>query len=115
MERPAILALIERWLQAAIAQPELFEQLVVGDSTAFRLRAAALCSAFSELQATLDELLVEGDKIAWRWSVTGRHVAEFAGFAATQRRVTLRGVNFQRLERGRVAEHFTLVDLQGLR
>jgi predicted ester cyclase len=115
MERPAILALTERWLHAVIAQPELFEQLVIGDATPFRLRAAELRAAFSQLQPTLEELLVEGDRVAWRWSVSGTHVADFAGIAATQRRVTLRGVNFQRLEHGRVAEHWTLVDLQSLR
>ena len=115
MERPAILALIERWLHAAVAQPELFEQLVLGDATPFEQRAAALRSAFTDRRASVDELVVEGDRIAWRWSVSGTHVADFAGRAATGRRVTLRGVNFQRLAGERVAEHWTLVDLDGLR
>lgn len=115
MERAAILALIERWLDAATTQPELFDELVLGDATPFRLRASALRAAFSDVRASLDELLVDGDRVAWRWSVTATHVAEFAGVAGTQRRVTLRGVNFQRLQHGRVAEHWTLVDLQSLR
>jgi predicted ester cyclase len=33
--------------------------------------------------------------------------------APTGRRVTLRGVNFQRLEREKVVEHWTLLDVFG--
>jgi len=40
-------------------------------------------------------------------------VGAFAGVAATGRRVTLRGVNFQRIADGKVTEHWTMVDVAG--
>jgi predicted ester cyclase len=59
------------------------------------------------------DLLIDGDRIAWRWALTGTHVGPFAGIGPTGRPVTLYGVNFQRLKDDRVIEHWTLVDIFG--
>ena len=129
MERHAIQLLVERWLTEAIRDGNVavFDQLLtenVCDNSgatktngreSFKGRAAAVHAAFSSIEVALDELVVEGDRVAWRWSLSGTHIGAFAGIAATGRRVTLRGVNFQRLESGRVAEHWTLADSSGLR
>jgi steroid delta-isomerase-like uncharacterized protein len=128
MERTAIEQLIWRWLHEAISAGNVavFDQLLAEDvrdnsgggvsqgRESFRRRASAVHAAFSDIEVALDELVVERNSIAWRWSVTGTHTAAFAGFAATGRRVTLRGVNFQRIEAGRVAEHWTLADMFSL-
>ncbi len=128
MERRAIEALLQRWLNAGIraGNVEVFDELLlesVRDRSAgqvtygsepFKRRARAVYEAFSNIEARVDELLIDGDQIAWRWSVTGTHTGAFAGFAATGRRVTLQGVNLQRLEGARVAEHWTLADTFGL-
>jgi predicted ester cyclase len=132
MERPAIERLIARWLDEAIraGNVAVFDELLlenVCDHTSgrkafgrepFKSRARAVHAALSSIEVAVDELVVDGARIAWRWSVSGTHTGAFAGVAgagvATGRRVTLRGVNFQRLEAGRVAEHWTLADLAGL-
>ncbi len=64
------------------------------------------------IQMAIDDLIVDGEALAWRWSLTGTHVGPFAGMAPTGRQDQLRGVNFQRL-RGREghAEHWTLADV----
>jgi hypothetical protein len=110
MERREMEALALRWLHEAIGQnrPETFDELLLTDAEPIKRRAAALHAALTDLQTSLDELLVEGDKLAWRWTVTGTHVGN-------GQPVTLRGVNFQRIEAGRVAEHWTLADLSALR
>jgi len=79
----------------------------------FKARAGAVRGAFASIQIVVEDLIVEGDAIAWRWALTGTHVGLFAGLAPTGRRATLRGVNFQRLKGNRVAEHWTLVDVFG--
>ncbi|HYQ15539.1 MAG TPA: ester cyclase [Polyangiaceae bacterium] len=109
MDRPAIERLVARWLNDAIVQRNLdvFDELVLGDSEPYKQRAGAVLAALADLEATLDELIVERDHIAWRWSVSG--------VAASGRRATIRGVNFQRLEHGRIAEHWTMVDTLDLR
>jgi steroid delta-isomerase-like uncharacterized protein len=128
MERPAIDVLLRRWLNEGIQagnvgvfdellQPDVCDtstgQVSYGTET-FKRRASAVHQAFSNIEAQVEQLLVDGERIAWRWSVTGTHTGSFAGFAASGRRVTLRGVNFQRLEAGRVAEHWTLADSSDL-
>jgi predicted ester cyclase len=128
MERRTIEDLVARWLDGAIRDGNIaiFDDLLIEDvrdlsgpmptcgREPFRRRASAVHAAFSDIQTTLDGLVVELPCIAWRWSVVGTHRASFAGVAATGRRVTLRGVNFQRLEAGRIVEHWTLADLHGL-
>jgi steroid delta-isomerase-like uncharacterized protein len=113
-----------RWLSAVTSgNHEAFRDLVSdgvrdlnsgsnSDAAAFEARAQAVRAAFSDLQSQLDELLIEGDRIAWRWQLSGVQRGAFLGHAPSGQRITLRGVNFQRLQNGRVTEHYTLVDVQ---
>lgn len=128
MHRRDIERLVERWTNEAMAQGRLeaFDELLVPDVLdrsappgsrgldSFKARAAAVRTAFSEIEMHVEDLLVDGEAIAWRWALTGTHVGSFAGVAPTGRRVTLRGVNFQRLRGERVAEHWTLADVFGV-
>jgi len=128
VERRDIEKLVERWANEAITQGRLeaFDELLAPDVLdrsapatsqgldSFKARAAAVRTAFSEIEMRVEDLLVDGDAIAWRWALTGTHVGNFAGVAPTGRRVTLRGVNFQRLRGQRVAEHWTLADVFGV-
>ncbi|HXK20599.1 MAG TPA: ester cyclase [Polyangiaceae bacterium] len=129
MERNAIEELVRRWLNEAIRDGNvaIFDELLaegvcdssggtkVFGSAPFKRRAQAVHSAFSSIEVAVEELVIDANRAAWRWSLTGTHTGAFAGVAATGRRVTLRGVNFQRFEAGRVAEHWTLADLAGLK
>jgi predicted ester cyclase len=127
LQRDEIRRLLDRWLNEAVVagNVEIFDQLLSSDvldlgadntrgSASFKQRTLAIHAAFSELSASLDELLVDGERIAWRWSLEATHAGTFCGIAATGRRVTLRGVNFQRLAGGRIVEHWTLADTFGL-
>jgi steroid delta-isomerase-like uncharacterized protein len=128
MHRRDIEMLVERWTTEAIAQGRLeaFDELLAPDVLdrsapagsqgldSFKARAAAVRIAFSEIEMHVEDLLVDGEAIAWRWTLTGTHVGSFAGVAPTGRRVTLRGVNFQRLRGEKVAEHWTLSDVFGV-
>jgi predicted ester cyclase len=133
MDRHDIERLLRRWTQDAVAggHLEAFDELLAPDIVdrsgtapsigveSFKTRAAAVRAAFADIEVVVDALLVDGDAIAWRWTLTGTHVGAFAGLAPTGRRAVLRGVNFQRLAGDRVVEHWTLVDVfgavQGLR
>src|SRR5215472_190550 len=109
MDRTDIEKLIRRWTEDAIAARNLdvFDELLdpdVADRSgpapavgvaSFKARAAAVGAAFADIRITVDDLLVERDAIAWRWTLTGTHVGPFAGQAPTHRRAVLRGVNFQ--------------------
>jgi len=127
MDRQDIEKLVQRWTQEAIAEGRLatFDELLAEDVLdrsgptpsrgvePFKARAAAVRAAFAEIEIRVEDSLVDGDAIAWRWALTGTHVGTFAGVAPTGRQITLRGVNFQRLKGDRVVEHWTMVDVFG--
>jgi predicted ester cyclase len=127
VNRTDVEKLVRCWIQDAIAEGRfgVFDDLLASDVVdrsgpvptvgveSFKMRAAAVRSAFADIQIAVDDLLVDGDAIVWRWTLTGTHVGSFAGLAPTGRRATLRGVNFQRLRGERVAEHWTLVHVFG--
>lgn len=124
MTESEIRAFVTRWLNAVTSgNYESFRALVSdsvrdlnsasnSDAAAFEARAQAVRAAFSDLHSQLDELLIEGDRIAWRWQLSGVQHGPFLGQPASGKRITLRGVNFQRLQNGRVTEHYTLIDVQ---
>jgi steroid delta-isomerase-like uncharacterized protein len=126
MDRLGIEKLVQRWMGAiADGRLETFDEMLTegvvdrsgptpSTGTApFKARAVAVRAAFADIEVTVEDLVVEGDAIAWRWALTGTHAGPFAGMAPTGRRITLRGVNFQRLQADRVAEHWTMVDVFG--
>lgn len=129
MDRTAIERLVQRWTRDAIAEGRLetFDDLLSPDAVdrtsnppsrgvePFKARTAAVRAAFSQIDIQIEDLMVDqdGEAIAWRWVLTGTHVGPFAGLAATGRRATLRGVNFQRIKSERVVEHWTLIDVFG--
>ena len=125
MNRSQIEAFTARWLSAIctgnVAEFEhLTAPLTLDVSSgrqvtcvAFQERARAVCEAFERLEGHVDELLVDGDRIAWRWTLNGRQRAPFLGEPNTGQQIALRGVNLQRLEAGLVIEHFTLLDVPG--
>ncbi|MGD0679445.1 MAG: ester cyclase [Polyangiaceae bacterium] len=127
MDRSVIERLVGRWTTEAIVEGrlELFDELLTRDVRdlsgtvptqgveTFKIRTAAVRAAFAEIDVRVEDLVVDGEKVAWRWALTGTHVGAFAGVAPTGRRITLRGVNFQRMRGDRVVEHWTMVDVFG--
>jgi predicted ester cyclase len=128
MDRSHVRALAERWATEAVAadRVEVFDELVSADAVdrsgptpvsgveGFKLRTRAVHAAFTEIAVSVEEVLVDGDRIAWRWTLTATHTGQFVGVAPTGRRVTMTGMNFQRVENGRVVEHWSNADQLGL-
>ena len=79
--------------------PEGFKQLV----NMYR-------SAFPDLNMTIDDLIAEGDKIAWRWTARGTHKGDLTGIAPTGRTVTVTGILVTRFSSGKVTEDFESFD-----
>ena len=67
-------------------------------------------AAFPGAQATLEDVVVAGDRVAVRWTGRATHRAPFAGIPATGRELTARGAVFYRVADGRIAEAWEVVD-----
>ncbi|HEY5628439.1 MAG TPA: ester cyclase [Candidatus Limnocylindrales bacterium] len=72
-------------------------------------RVSTLIDAF-EPRFTIEDVVAEPGKVVVRWAHSGRHVGEFMGIPATGREFRIAGIDIHRLEGGRMAEHWHVVD-----
>jgi steroid delta-isomerase-like uncharacterized protein len=79
----------------------------------FAKRMAALRAAFVE-RAVFGTFLAEGDLVAFTWTFHGTHNGPFAGIPATGKQLSLAGINVERLQDGKIVEHWSHFDLAGL-
>ncbi len=84
------------------------------DRTDMFTAVAMLHHGFDRLQVTIEDQLVEGDRVSTRWTAVGRHTGPFAGVAPTGREVVFAGTDIHRLDGGRIAEVWEQTDYAGL-
>ena len=71
-------------------------------------------SAFPDLQATIHDLIAEGDKAVARATWSGSHKGEFMGIPASGKSVTFGVIDVFRFAGGKVVEHWGQSDELGL-
>jgi steroid delta-isomerase-like uncharacterized protein len=76
--------------------------------------ARPLFEGFPDLHFRVEDVLAEGDRVALRWTMTGTNSGPFRGFPPTGRPVRVPAVVLYRVQDGRLAEFWPLVDLLGL-
>ncbi len=74
----------------------------------------AIFARMPDVQATVEDRIIQGDKIVARMTFTATHTQPIQGIAPTGRRFTLRTIDIWRVENGKLAEHWDLVDTAGL-
>ena len=74
---------------------------------AIRARAAALIAAFPDFHLERIELVIDGDRHADRWVMTGTHAGDFFGIPPSGRHVRIEGATFTRLD----AEGWVIEDI----
>lgn len=85
-----------------------------GDAAAVGELLARFRSAFPDLHYLVHDHVIDGDKVAVRWTAKGTHHGQFMHVAATGREVTIAGTDVFRLEDGRIAEAWVCSDMHGL-
>jgi steroid delta-isomerase-like uncharacterized protein len=82
---------------------------------AVRERAAQLLAAFPDLGLERLDLVIDGDRHADRWVLTGTHEGDLLGIPPTGRSVRIEGATFTRMnDEGLVAEDYHFLDLARL-
>lgn len=76
--------------------------------------SAAVAEAFPDLRTAEADSVKEGDKVAFRWLLSGTHEGGFMGVAATGRRVEVMGMDIVRVANGEIVEHWGEFDAMGL-
>lgn len=73
-----------------------------------------LWHAFPDLEISVADLVSEGDEVAWRINVSGTHLGEFRGIAATGTEVTFGAQYIFRFRAGKIIERWTNLDRLGV-
>jgi steroid delta-isomerase-like uncharacterized protein len=69
-------------------------------------RLTGFRTAFPDITLTVEEVVAEDDRIAFRSTITGTHHGELAGLPPTGRRIRVGLVDIIRVEDGRFAEQW---------
>ena len=81
---------------------------------AHRQRAARLRSAFPDARVTLEDILAEGDRVAFRLTIRGTHEGAFLGVAPTGKSVVLSFFGMVRIADGKLVEEWGGLDQAAL-
>jgi len=71
---------------------------------------AALRRAFPDLHYEIRDLIATEDSVVMRVIMTGTHRGDLFGLPATSRRVVVDQINIERIENGRIVEHWRVTD-----
>ena len=71
-------------------------------------------SGFPDIQWTIEEIVAEGDRLAARFTMRGRHTGAFFGIPPTGKEIAVQAINFYRFAEGRIIEEHGQPDLMGL-
>jgi len=73
-----------------------------------------MLAAFADVQFTIEDQLVDGNRAAFRWQATGTHTGPLGEVPPTGRSFRIDGVIFDRLANGMVAERWEQWDQPGM-
>ncbi|MFI5609455.1 ester cyclase [Amycolatopsis sp. NPDC051903] len=71
-------------------------------------------AAFSDAVLHVDDMLIDGDKAAVRWTITGTHDGAFHGTPPTGKAIRVHATVVLGLREGRIAELWPQIDFHGL-
>lgn len=86
----------------------------VNSSEALKQFVAGYLTAFPDLHFTIEDLIAEGDKVVWRFKVTGNNTGPFMGGPSTGKAIAITGTITFRMEDSRMAEAWLNLDVLGL-
>jgi steroid delta-isomerase-like uncharacterized protein len=70
--------------------------------------------AFPDFQVTLDDAIVDGERVAMYWTWTGTHRGTFMNIPATGHHVMVRGSSLVTMKDGKIQRALRIWDLAGL-
>ena len=121
-------ALVQRWFDRVWneGRAEAIDEMFAADGVAhglgqdlrgpseFKVFHATFRGAFPDVRVEIDDMIAEGDKVAYRFTATGTHRGGDLGFAATGRPVRFLGMGSVRIANGRIVEGWNVLDQLGM-
>ncbi len=66
----------------------------------------AVGQALPDYNLTIDSIIVNGDRVMARYTISGTHAGDFLGMAPTQDQLTITGIDIFHLDKGKVIQHW---------
>lgn len=84
------------------------------DADGTKLFLTGLFKSFPDVRVTIDDIVCEGDKVVVRNTWRATDTGGFAGMAPTGKSVEVSGIVIWRIEEGRAAERWAVIDYRSL-
>lgn len=85
-----------------------------GGHAAFKQFVTTLRTAFPDIHVTVADMMAEGDKVTWRWTITGTHTGDLKGIPPTGKPIRITGIVLSRFALGKWAEDYVNWDTLGM-
>jgi len=72
-----------------------------------------LLQAFPNMHYTVEDQIIQGDKVVCRWSATATHTGDFFGMPPTNKTVKMIGITIFHVKDGKIAELWDVWDQAG--
>ena len=86
-----------------------------GGPEVFMQRQSDQLVAAPDFRMSLDDLLIEGDKAAYRWTMSGTNTGPMFGRPPTGKKFAIQGMSILRVSGGKIAEVWHSYDALGMR
>lgn len=86
----------------------------ITELVAFKQFFNLLRGALSDSEATVDDVIVDGDKVALRWTIKGTHTDDLPNLPASHVSMTTSGVGIFRFEDYKIVEFWRVFDTLGM-
>jgi predicted ester cyclase len=96
-----------------VLDPEYVEHGALGDFTGpegFKGLLRQWRQAFPDMHCSYSDVIQDGDRAAWRSTMTGTHLGDLPGIPATGKRVELETFDMGTARDGRALEHRSVMD-----
>jgi len=75
---------------------------------------AIVHTSFPDLHFAIEDMVAEGDKVVYRYTVRGTHQNDFMGIAATGNQINFTGIHIYRVANGQLQEEWENWDTLGV-
>ena len=80
----------------------------------FKQRIGIFRKTFPDARFTVDDIFAEGDRVCFRWTMSGTDLGGFRDKPPTGKHVAVSGINIERFAGGKIVEHWSSPDNLGL-
>ena len=103
------LHLVERYVA-----PEVIDSSQPAGIQGFTTTLQSFRTVFPDLEYKLIETIVEGEKVAVRFSAKGTHLGNYLGIPPTGKKISFWGISMFGVRNGLITEHWGLFDVPGI-